>query len=145
MDKRQPNPNSTIQLDAIVLDDEDADAALVESTRPGPPPLPPSELASKSSAPSAAPSRGSAAPPPANARPAWVAPVALVVGLGVAIFAGVKVGSSLHDARAAKEAANAPPAPAPSVAAPPPAANSASAAPVIAVPVVEMDDKPPPH
>jgi len=141
MEPREPNPNATIQLDAIVLDDDAADAALIESTRPGPPPLPPSE------APRAASPVPSVAPAPVSSRPAWVVPVALVVGVGVAIFAGVKVGTSLHDARVAKEAPAAPP-PAvtspgsPGSPAPAPSAASAGSAPVITVPVVEMDDKP---
>lgn len=145
--KPPPNPNSTIVLDAISLDDEseagvdlreaaiaalEREEARLGGSKGGPPPLPPSEVA-KASAPKAA----SVAPPPTSKRPAWVAPVALAVGVAIAIFAGVKVGTSLHEARVAKEQPSA----APAAPAPPSAAPSGPA-PVITVPVVEMDDKP---
>ncbi len=143
MDKPNINPNATIQLDrpslldTVLLDDDDADAALVrQSTHP--PPLPPSEIAKASAAPAPMPpSAGSVAPAAAKGKP-WLVPVLLVVGVAIAIGAGIKVGGILHAARTAND-----PKPTSAVATPAPAAApqaSASQAPVITVPVIEMND-----
>ncbi len=151
MDK--PNPNATIQLDrpsdldAVVLDDDEVDAALVDEPRPsGPPPLPPSELAKVGMGPppgSVAPP-GSLAPPPEANRKPWLMPVVLGVGLVIAIGAGIKVGGALNAQRTGGDAPPAAPsvAPKPSAVAPPAAASASAAAsaPMITVPVIEMND-----
>lgn len=144
MDKPDLNPNATIQLDrpslldTVVLDDDDADAALVRDDSVRPPPLPPS-LAPVMPLTAVT----SVAPPAPKGKPAWLIPVLLVVGLAVAVGAGIKVGGALHSARATNA-----PEPAsmavgagaaqPTVATP--SAGPTPSAPVITVPIVEMND-----
>jgi hypothetical protein len=139
-DKPNINPNATIQLDRpslldTVLLDDDADAELLPpSTHP--PPLPPSEIAKVSASP--APIAASVAPPAAKGKP-WLVPVVLVIGVAIAIGAGIKVGGLLHAARTANDPKNTSAVATPAAPAAAPQA-SASEAPVITVPVIEMND-----
>ncbi|MBK6464650.1 MAG: hypothetical protein IPF92_27150 [Myxococcales bacterium] len=112
-------------------------------TRGGPPPLPPvaaspSEAPPRpSAAPPPRPSMAPSLPPPPNKNFMLVGGAVLVVLVGVAVFAGLKVGTSLSKSRAGTPA---PPATATAAApsAEPAAPSADPSAPVIAIPTVEF-------
>jgi hypothetical protein len=137
-DKREPNPNATIQLDAVNADDVELEDQGMGTTseepvhgpsksRVTPPPLPPGL--------SQPPPVIATVTPPQKSR-ALVYGVAFVVLLVVMITLGVKVGGSLRPST--------PPA-ASSQAASPTPTNSVQPTPTkqtITIPTIEMNDQP---
>lgn len=125
--------------------DDTSDSEPPALARGGPPPLPPQLPPSPSEAPRASappprPSMAPSVPPPPNKSFMLIGGAVLVVLVGVAVFAGLKVGTSLRGSRAATPAApSVEPAASATAAAPSaePAAPDPSA-PVIAIPTVEF-------
>lgn len=138
-EKREPNPNATIQLDAaaaddVVLDstpslenaaDAEASASSPPARRVTPPPLPPQPPVVASVAP----------PPPKNRN--LIYGVAFVVLLALVIGLGVKVGGSLRPSAPAATVASAAPAATPTVVATTPATKQ-----TITIRTIEMNDQP---
>jgi hypothetical protein len=131
-DRRKPDPNATIQLDALDPGElEDAIPAARESSvsgaRKGPPPLPPQ--------PMAAPGMPAAGPPAPASAGKKVGLVALfVVLLAAAITGGLLVGTRVRPTTAQTTPQQQP-------AAPPSQSPSASAAPTaetLTIPTIEM-------